>query len=64
MDNINKVQNRLYSKLKKNDDVVGISNDGKLITVMLLSKVVTVFVPTEYEEYEVVTEVTGPVYLQ
>lgn len=62
--NIKEAQDRLYGELKQNDDVVGISNNGELITVMLLDWSVGVFIPTEYEGYEVVTEVTGPIHLQ
>jgi len=62
--NIKEAQDRLYSELKQNDDVVGISNNGESITVMLLDWAVGVFIPTEYEGYDVVTEVTGPIFLQ
>jgi hypothetical protein len=62
--NIKEAQDRLYSKLKENDDVVGIFNNGESITVMLLDGAVGVFIPTEYEGYGVVTEFTGEFLLQ
>ena len=61
--NILEAQRELYSQLRKNDNVVGIGNDGSVITVLVSGEIVDI-IPTEYKGYEVKTCETGRIYFQ
>jgi hypothetical protein len=62
--NISEAQHNLYTELKGYDNIVGIFNNDKFITVMLLDESITTSIPMEYEGYDVVTEITGEILLQ
>lgn len=62
--NIKEAQDSLYNELKQNDNIIGAYNNEREIFIWLLNETAFNLVPSEYEGYNVIAEVTGEVFLQ